>query len=1161
MKKLITSIQIKLFLLCWILMMLAVIAVWFSAKRSVDSQKQVVHTYQVLVQVRSVLVNVLSMETGVRGFAITGDETFLEPYRVGVTNVQNKLAVSRQLTMDNPAEQIRLAKLETLVRGLINGCNAIIEQRRANNYSGSIPTSVVLKQKQTLDEIRGLTREIASEEEQLLEKRADSQIKLMKMTIAAGIIAGLLVFGVGILAVVLGKHEMAMRQKAEAERKAFFDLAPDMLCIAGTDGYFKQVNSSFQKTLGWSEKEMLAHPFLDYVHPDDRAATVAAMEKLSRGEPIIDFENRYKCKDGSWKLLAWRSVPYPDGTIIATARDVTLEREAHMAELKQQEQTAVFMGVQLELRNNMNIEASEFFKLATKLPAEALGVERCSIWVFDDSGSCIRCENVFVRSSGTYMRGEKIMVADYPRYFAAVSRRDPIVADKAGTHPATSELRSGYLEPLGIQSMLDVPIVAGSRQLGILCLEHTGSERHWTPEEVKFAIGVANCLGIAFGEWERNRAQTILAENKELMEAVLNSIMAGVAVVDSDGKIIVVNKQWEKFAKENGASATIQGLGVGANYLEECARNAKALGMESQELLDGIRAVLERKRPMFRFEYAFNSHGEKRWFNMQVSSLARKHGGAVVVHFDITHRRRAEEQIRRLNTELEEIVAQRTSEIQQALATLDASDDAIFIFDAGTLRCIYVNEGAIRQLGYTREQLLGMTPAEYQVDCNEAKLREILSPMIGGQQRSIRITTSHRHRDGREIPVEVNLQYIAPAGERPRFIAIARDITERLKRDRIIMRTQRLESIGTLAAGVAHDLNNTLSPIMMGVQLLRTKYPDASQIVNMFDISARKGADLVRQLLTFAKGAEGERVSIPARRLIKDMETLITTTFPKNIRLEVELEQELPPVLGDATQLHQVLLNLCVNARDAMPNGGTLRLEVKRAVVDAAYAASVPGAKPGEYIVLRVSDTGTGMTQEVQDRIFEPFFTTKGPDKGTGIGLATVLGIVKGHGGFIQVYSKPGNGATFSVYLPVDKSETTAQTTAQAPAAEFSGKGETVMFVDDELAVRTIALIILQQANINPLMGADGTDGIMLAAQHAHELRGVITDLHMPNLDGIGCIRAIRRMLPNIPIVATSGNLLDAEIEELKSLGVTKILKKPFTSNQLLEIVRYLLAG
>ncbi|MDD5139454.1 MAG: PAS domain S-box protein [Verrucomicrobiales bacterium] len=901
----------------------------------------------------------------------------------------------------------------------------------------------------------------------------------------------------------------------------------------------------------------------------------------------------------------------------------------------------------------------------------------------------------------------------------------------------------------------------------------------------------------------------------------------------------------------------------------------------------------------------------------------------IAIRTDITSQKRAEEEIHNFNVGLEELVAQRTAETREALATLDATEDGAFIFDPETLRFSYVNQGAVRQMGYAREELLGMTPLDIKPEFPEAKFRAMIAPMLRGEVRTHRFTTLHRHKDGHDIPVEINLQYIAPAGERPRFIAIVRDITdrkrteeqlrvqasaldaaanaivitdhtgtiqsvnpafttltgytaqeavgqnprilksgkhdeaayrnlwqtisagqvwngevinrrkdgslyteemtitpvrngdgviasyiaikqditgrkraeekfrlfrtlvdqssdafeiidpetgryldvnergcsdvgysreellalrvfdidpmveqseflkvveelrksgvllwqgvhrrkdgstfpvevnlkyvrldrdyivtvvrditerkraenflanerallrslvdhlplavylkdlegrktlanpvelnytgatseaevlgktdfdlfppevaaacrvddqevldtgqpvlnregsftkpdgsiiwlltskvplldaaghvtglavinlditERQKSERLALRTQRLESIGTLAGGVAHDLNNALAPILMSTELLRMQYPGETKMIDTVEACAKRGADMVRQLLSFAKGAEGERVLLQPGRLVKELENMMKGSFPKNIQLVVKCDPKLPTVLGDATQLHQVLLNLCVNARDAMPHGGTLTLEAQRREVDAAYAGSVFGARPGKYLALCVRDTGTGIPPEIIDRIFDPFFTTKGPEKGTGLGLSTVMGIVKGHGGFMHVDSQPGQGSTFTAYLPADRPGGGDTEHVIKPVEEFCGQGETILFVDDEVAVREAGCAVLRRLNFKPLTATDGADGLILTAQHRTELRAIITDLHMPHMDGLAFVRALRRMLPDIPIMMASGRMEDALAGEFKTLGVTSRLDKPFTEAQLAEALKNLFA-
>ena len=394
-------------------------------------------------------------------------------------------------------------------------------------------------------------------------------------------------------------------------------------------------------------------------------------------------------------------------------------------------------------------------------------------------------------------------------------------------------------------------------------------------------------------------------------------------------------------------------------------------------------------------------------------------------------------------------------------------------------------------------------------------------------------------------------------------IGATQDITDRKKLDaeqwqleRQASRTQRLESIGTLAGGIAHDLNNALTPILMMVDFLKEQYPAESEALDTVARSANHAAEMVRHLLSFARGSEGRRVSVQPRQLIREMEKIVRGTFPKNIRIQLRCPQEVPNVLGDATQLHQVLLNLCVNARDAMPDGGTLTLEAGEATrAEAVNVEARPDAPPRRYIVLRVTDTGSGIPAGMVDRIFDPFFTTKGPEKGTGLGLFTVAGIVKGHDGLIRVNSRPAQGSTFAVFLPVDAASSDAEPQRES-VVQFTGNGEPVLYIDDESDVRSAARIVLARLNFTPLIAKDAMGGLIQAMQHGAELHAVITDMHMPQMDGLAFVRALRRALPDVPVIVASGRLDGVPPKELRQLGVTVLLDKPFTQEMLANALR-----
>lgn len=469
-----------------------------------------------------------------------------------------------------------------------------------------------------------------------------------------------------------------------------------------------------------------------------------------------------------------------------------------------------------------------------------------------------------------------------------------------------------------------------------------------------------------------------------------------------------------------------------------------------------------------------------------------------------------------------------------------------------------VNREAELLFGWTREELIGQTVERLvPSDLGTHHVRHRALFVADGRRR--RMGSDRRafvavRKDGSHFPVEISLSPIETE-DGAMVVAAVRDVSEWQRLERQARRAQRMEAIGTLAGGIAHDLNNALAPITMALSLLRSR-PDNPRMLDTMERSAMRAVEMVRQLLAFAKGVEGTHAPVDLRLLLQEMEAIVKPTFPRNINVEIRVAADTPLVVAEATQLHQVLLNLCVNARDAMPGGGTLTLEVIPVDVDEVFAASMPdvAARPGRYVALRVTDTGTGIAPEVVDRMFDPFFTTKGFEQGSGLGLSTVLGIVKGHDGFIQVASQPGRGTTFSVYVPAGDELCVA---ALQPAdAAFVGTGEVVLFVDDESAVNEVAKAVLEELNVRVVLAVDGADALVQAERRRSDLRVVITDLHMPRVDGLVFVAALRRILPDIPIVVCSGRFDEPATRALGELGVQLFLEKPFTQEQLAAVLR-----
>ena len=390
---------------------------------------------------------------------------------------------------------------------------------------------------------------------------------------------------------------------------------------------------------------------------------------------------------------------------------------------------------------------------------------------------------------------------------------------------------------------------------------------------------------------------------------------------------------------------------------------------------------------------------------------------------------------------------------------------------------------------------------------------------------------------------------------------IATDITDRKRIEEQFFRAQRLESLGMLAAGIAHDLNNVLAPILLAAPMLRDHAHDPSDLrmISTLEKSAERGAALVRQILSFAHGAEGDHRPLQSKHLLRDIATFVAETFPKSIKLDQAFPNNLWSVKANATQLHQVLLNLCVNARDAMPDGGTLSLRAENIVLDEATAAEHEGARPGAFLVFHVEDTGTGIPPDVLARIWEPFFTTKGTDKGTGLGLSTVRGIIDTHSGFITVRTEPAHGTRFRVYLPAaDQSLENVAMKTPAPAVP-RGMGQLVLVVDDEISIRNMSATMLSRQGYRVLTAADGAEAISLFTPRSREIRLVITDISMPNVDGAALARAIQQLNPDVKIIAVSGLGATGEGEKPMQNFTPHFLLKPFRSEALLGLVHEVL--
>jgi two-component system cell cycle sensor histidine kinase/response regulator CckA len=498
--------------------------------------------------------------------------------------------------------------------------------------------------------------------------------------------------------------------------------------------------------------------------------------------------------------------------------------------------------------------------------------------------------------------------------------------------------------------------------------------------------------------------------------------------------------------------------------------------------------------------------------------------------------------------------------ITEQAAMLDQAHDAIMMLTLDG-KVAYLNDATCLLYGWNASDAIGRTAMELLPPEDQQALKAAVAETIskGSWQGELRF----HHKSGREIYVETRRTLIRDELGAPKAqLSISVDVTEKKKRDALALRNQRLESLGTLAGGIAHDLNNVLAPILMSIALLKLKVSDESgqRLLAMLEMNAERGAQLVRQVLAFGRGAEGDRVLVQPLHIAREIEQIVSDTFPKTLSFELDSERDPWTVTGDPTQLHQVMLNLCVNARDAMPHGGKITLRIENVVLDETYSSMNHGSKPGSYLAISVTDTGSGIPPNIRDRIFEPFFTTKDIGKGTGLGLSTSLGIVQSHGGFINLTSEVGKGSTFKIYIPANAVVAAPASAAAKRAGLPRGHNELILVVDDEQPILNVAKSTLERFGYRVLVAMNGAAAVSTYALERDSIAVVVTDMAMPIMDGPAMAVALKAINPGVKIIGSSG-MDGGGLSAAANVGVIEFIPKPYSAETLLMAIARAIGG
>jgi two-component system cell cycle sensor histidine kinase/response regulator CckA len=642
----------------------------------------------------------------------------------------------------------------------------------------------------------------------------------------------------------------------------------------------------------------------------------------------------------------------------------------------------------------------------------------------------------------------------------------------------------------------------------------------------------------------RRGAEEALARSEIFGQALLRSLPAHIAVLDKEGSIVGVNSAWERFARETG-EATLVGGAIGSNYLAHCRAAERENSENAIQCADGLQAVLDGSQDNFDLIYPSDVEGRHQWWLMRAVPVAHSSGGVVLAHLDVTKQR-----------ESEEALAENLASFRLLFSN---HPHPMWVYDAETLCFLEVNDAALNRYGYTRDEFMEMGILDLRLPEDRPKLLELLS-----RERPVLQTAGewrHVTKAGEVMDVEIVSHRLVFSG-RKAVLVMAENVTEQKLLQQKVMQSQKMDIVGRLASGLAHDFNNSLTAIMGFTGLAELELPidhPAATHIQGIQTAATGAANLLQQLLAFARRQSIEPRVIDLNGLLVDVDHLLRHLVGEHIEIVAVPSPELGRVQADPGQLKQVLVNLADNARRSMPTGGRLLLETDNVTLDETYARQHVAVVPGEYVRLSVTDNGKGFSEEVKSHIFEPFFMATETGEDTGLGLATCYGIIKQSGGYIWVYSEVGKGTTFRIYLPrVDEPASTDVDRPRTPETSQRGN-ETVLVVDDEPLVRSIAIQTLRALGYTVMEASNGREAFRLAKNHPGRIDLLLTDTIMPLMGGPELARRLKTARPKMRVLFTSGYTGTMLTDQGTLESGSWFISKPFTFAALAAKVREVL--
>lgn len=987
------------------------------------------------------------------------------------------------------------------------------------------------------------------------------------------------------------RADEALRE-SEATFAAAFENAPIGKAIVAPDGRFLRVNRGLCEIVGYADSELLALSFQDITHQDDLDLDVANVQKMPRHEiQSYQMEKRYIHKSGAvvWVHLSVAMVDDEEGVpgfFVSQIQDISERKRAELRIQQLNRLYAVLSGINETIVREKSAET--LLTASCTIAVEKGFFGMAWIGLVDAETGRLQIAAHFGASDEILHRLESMISSSdascpacaftqHALQVGETSICNDIAHDELTISWRKDALRHNYL------SMAALPLKIGDKIVGVFNL-YASTAEFFDADEMSLLNDLAADIGFALGvsrrEAELREAdKRFIRQRKTLIELtrhlgreaedallLLRKIAEGAALTLSVSRVSI----W----RYNGDRSSLrcvdlfeweEGRHSSGDELSSKDYPAYFSALADTEMIIADDVLTDPSTRCFADGY-LTPHGIRSMLDVPIVVGGVRTGVLCMEHVRTPREWTADEKTFALAMSNLVSLALESVERRQAETSLRESEkrfrqfaetieEVFWMTDPEGGEMIYVSP-AYETIWHRTCASLYADPHSWQEavhpDDRERVARAASLKRTRGEYderfRILRPDGSLRWIHDRAFPVRDS------HGNVLRIVGTAEDITESKQVEAQLLRSQRMESIGTLAGGIAHDLNNVLTPIMMSIEILKLQETNAKrlEILSSIEGSARRGADMVQQVLSFARGVEGRQIEVKVARLLREIEKIANETFLKNIQVQSRIPQDLWAVQGDPTQLHQVLLNLCVNARDAMPGGGWLRLSASNIMLDDQVRLSDTEARLGPHVMIEVEDSGAGMSPDVLERIFEPFFTTKELGKGTGLGLSTSLAIIKGHQGFLRVQSQVGKGTKFQIYLPANN-DAAAHDAAPAEVEIPQGNGELVLVVDDEDSVREILLQTLEAFGYRVLQAADGVEASTIFNVHQAEIAVVLTDMMMPVMDGLATIQVLKRVNPAVRIIAASGLGSKEMLAKAAELGVKEFIPKPYSGETLLK--------